>query len=114
MIMVADKVRDLLYTIFCFALVFFIAWPVAFSLAAIYVLFVPFAAWIPPLEMRLDDILGALKLPLTWTKRAIHFITGTGENHTAPLRRPTLMEEEHMLQMGESAMTLDRMIGNDP
>ncbi|KAL5966780.1 hypothetical protein TSMEX_005518 [Taenia solium] len=66
-----DKVRSLLYATFCFALVFFIAWPVAFSLAAIYVLFVPFAACIPPLELCLDDILGALKLPLIWTKRAI-------------------------------------------
>nr|CDS23531.1 expressed conserved protein [Echinococcus granulosus] len=66
------KFWSIIYALFCFALIIFIAWPVSFTLAAIYILFVPFAACIPPLEACLDDVLGALKLPLFWAKEAIH------------------------------------------
>ncbi|VDM32377.1 unnamed protein product [Hydatigera taeniaeformis] len=65
------KMWSIVYTLFCFALIVFIAWPVSLTLAAIYILFVPFAACIPPLESCLDDVLGALKLPLFWAKEAV-------------------------------------------
>ncbi len=61
----------ILFAIVWFLLVFFVAWPIAGILAYVYILLMPFAACIPPLESCLDQLLKFFKLPLTWAKKGV-------------------------------------------
>ncbi|VDN11485.1 unnamed protein product [Dibothriocephalus latus] len=61
----------LLWSIIWFLLMLFIGWPVSGFLAAIYVILLPFAACIEPLNGLMEGLLKLVKLPYFWTKKAI-------------------------------------------
>nr|CDS33787.1 conserved hypothetical protein [Hymenolepis microstoma] len=67
----ADLCPGILYSILWIILVIFVAWPVAGFLAGIYVLLLPFAACITPLEDFLEQMLVFIKLPLIWAKKCV-------------------------------------------
>ncbi|VDM03130.1 unnamed protein product [Schistocephalus solidus] len=61
----------LCYAVIWFLLAIFIGWPVGGFLAGIYVLLLPFAACIAPLNDLMEALLKVVKLPYYWMKKAL-------------------------------------------
>ncbi len=66
-----DVCPGAIFSVIWFLLVFIIGWPIASILAVIYILLMPFAACVPPLESCLDQLLTFFKLPLIWAKKGV-------------------------------------------
>ena len=64
----ADLCPGILWSILWFLLLIFLAWPVGFFIAWLYVFLLPFTACIDPLKEVNEAILKVVQLPLTVTE----------------------------------------------
>ena len=67
----ADFCPGILWAVLWFLILIFIAWPIAFMLAGLYVFLLPFSACIDPLKEVCEALLKVLQLPLTCTEKMI-------------------------------------------
>ncbi|ESN91110.1 hypothetical protein HELRODRAFT_90450 [Helobdella robusta] len=64
----ANLCPGLLWSLLWFIGIIFVAWPIAFFLAWVYIFLIPFAACITPLKGLCDGLLGLVQLPLTFAQ----------------------------------------------
>ena len=64
----ADLCPGILWSILWFLCLMFLAWPIGFLIAWLYVLLLPFTACIDPLKEVNEAILKVVQLPLTVTE----------------------------------------------
>lgn len=62
----------ILWAILWFLALIFIAWPVAFFLAWLYIFLMPFAACCAPMKDICDALLKIVQLPLTWATNMVN------------------------------------------
>ncbi|KAI8791066.1 CAunnamed protein product [Biomphalaria glabrata] len=61
----------LLWAILWFLILWFLVWPIAFFIAWLYVILIPFSACSEPLKVVCEAILKLVKLPLTCAENMI-------------------------------------------